>query len=112
MLQENREILQRRAEHRRLLVWDTHRNLHEKNERKQSGYQTQQCFVRTQSICNRKGKENTFQFINLLMRMDMNKRAEREKLVGALQFLNKKLDFGLKLRLPSPNPAADTLEPQ
>ena len=71
------------------------------NEQRNNYYRSNQCFVRTQSISNRKGKETTYQFINAMMKADPNKKGQREKLMQALQTLNNKLEFGIEITLPS-----------
>jgi hypothetical protein len=103
MQMENLARLTRAEEHKRLEVWESHKSLHDKNNRKSYSSMKQQCFVRAQAISTRKGKEATYEFINQLMKADPHKQEQRGKLVDALRTLNQKFEFGLKLRLPSPN---------
>ena len=106
---ENTERITKVKEYKRNSIWDNHRTLEEKNKQKNTFSQTQQCAVRTSSIYSRKGKEHTYQFINLMMMADPNKETQREKLIEALQLINNKLGFGLKLRLPSPGSPANKI---
>jgi hypothetical protein len=98
--QENKARIERKDNYKRDQIWETHRDLREKNEKKSNTYRLQQCFVRTESIFNRKGKESTYQFINSLKKADPNKINQRDKLMEALQLLNSKLNLGLKLKAP------------
>ena len=102
--QENKERIEKKDNYKRDHIWELHKDLQEKNEKKYSTYRLQQCFVRTQSIFDRKGKEYTYQFINSLMKADPNKKMQRERLMEALQLLNGKLELGLELAAHSPKP--------
>jgi len=97
---ENFERLQKRNELKRKMIWNSHKDLKTRNEEKNTHYQTHQCMVRAQSISLRKGKEQTYQFLNAIRMADPTKEKQREKLIEAVQVINNKLGFGINFDLP------------
>lgn len=97
---ENKVRIDNAEDFKKRTIWNSHSNLQEKNEKKNTNYRLNQCNVRTQSIYERKRKEHTYDFLNSLMKADPNKKEQREKLMKSLHDLNSIMEFGLDLKFP------------
>lgn len=101
MQEENKARVDKKAAWKRKKTLGSFKNLQDKNEINKTTQQFHQCIQRVRSISNQQGKEDTFNFLNKIMKVDPNKQEQREKLIIALKELNRKCEFGLKLELPS-----------
>lgn len=97
---ENKKRIDNAKDHKKNTIWNTHKSMQDKNEKKSNNSRINQCNVRALSISERKGKEKTYQFLNGLMKADPNINEQREKLIKALYYLNQKINSGADLKIP------------
>jgi len=97
---ENKKRIDKIQELRRTLVWDKHKLLQDKNNKKSEEYQMKQCMLRTQTIYNLGGKERVYQYIDSLRKADPNQLPQRQILIHSLKSLNGKMHLKALATLP------------
>lgn len=97
---ENKEKLDNASEYKRRIVWNTHRGLQEKIEKRFNRLRINQCHLRTQSIYKNKRKEDIYEFLNNLMKTNPTNKEQRLNLVRAMRDLNEMMELGLEIKIP------------
>eukprot|EP00826_Nyctotherus_ovalis_P054192 TRINITY_DN7085_c0_g3_i8.p2 TRINITY_DN7085_c0_g3~~TRINITY_DN7085_c0_g3_i8.p2 ORF type:complete len:217 (+),score=69.66 TRINITY_DN7085_c0_g3_i8:1130-1780(+) len=97
---ENKARIDKLHELKRNLVWHKHKQLQDKNSKKNAEYEMKQCTLRTKAIYDLGRRERVYEYINGLRKADPNQEVQRQGIIKSLKSLNSRISFKGQPPLP------------